>query len=220
MNMRSPGPVLLVLGIMLAFAAEATSAGEDALLADASFELQLPPAEGGWRLFEISLYSKNHARTGNQSMFNGGFSRTVPYQPYFIGHASGAYQEFPAETGSRWRLTGYGLSPAKLEGTPAFGILQLSFFDADGKDLGTVETADGGAKAKTSNEVNNRSAINEWIFLDTGTATAPAGTATVQAFTLYVDYSGSNTAQGVYFDDLTLCALDGDADASSRCDQD
>ena len=187
------------------------------MLADASFERQLPPAEGGWRLFEISLYSKNHARTGSQSMFNGGFSRTVPFQPYFIGHASGAYQEFPAEPGSRWRLTGYGLSPAKLQGTPAFGILQLSFFNTEGKDLGTVETADGGTRAKISNEVNNRSATNEWIFLDTGVATAPAGTATVQAFTLYVDYSGTGTVQGVYFDDLTLCALDRAADASSGC---
>ena len=68
--------------------------------------------------------------------------------------------------------------------------------------------------------MNNRSATNEWIFLDTGTATAPAGTATVQAFTLYVDYSGTNAVQGVYFDDLTLCAPDGDVDASSGCGQD
>lgn len=91
----------------------------------------------------------------------------------------------------------------------------MSFFDADGNDLGTVETAGSTtSRAKTSNEVNNQTPVGEWILLDTGIATAPAGTATVQAFTLYVDFSGSNTAQGVYFDDVSLCALENDDDES------
>ena len=102
------------------------------------------------------------------------------------------------------------MATTKLEGTPAFGILQISFFDADGKDLGTVETSETSTRAKTSNEVNNQTAAGEWIALDTGIATAPAGTATVQAFTIYVDYSGSNTPQGVFFDDLTLSAVEDD----------
>jgi hypothetical protein len=105
------------------------------------------------------------------------------------------------------------LTVAKLLGTPAFGVVQVSFFDADGNDLGTVETVEASARAMTSNEVNNQSPVGEWIFLDTGTATAPEGTAAVQAFTIYVDFSGSNTAQGVYFDDLVLCNLD-----SEECD--
>ncbi|MDJ0710090.1 MAG: hypothetical protein QNJ14_06860 [Woeseiaceae bacterium] len=185
---------------------------------DASFEEQLTAAEGGWQLFEISMYSRNYARSGSQSMFNGGFSRTVPFQATFIGNASGAFQEFPAEAGSRWRLTGYGLTPATLEGTTAFGIVQVSFFDVGGKDLGSVETAGTKTKAKTSAELNRTAAVGEWIFLDTGIATAPEGTATIQAFTLFVDYSGSERAQGVYFDDLSLCELGEDGDA--RCDPD
>lgn len=185
-------------------------------LKDAGFELQTAADEGGWRLFEISLFSKNYARSGSQSMFNGGFSRTVPFQATFIGNASGAYQEFPAMAGSRWKLTGYALTPATLEGTTAFGVLQISFFDTNGKDLGTVETAGGTTKAKTSSQVNRRSTVSEWISLDTGVATAPEGTATIQAFTLFVDFSGSDKTQGVYFDDLSLCELNEDSEPG-RC---
>ncbi len=186
------------------------AADDHTSLKDASFELRLAPDEGGWTLFEESLFSEDQARTGSHSMFNGGYSRTVAYHPFFVGVVSGSFQEFPAEPGSRWRLTGYGLAATKLQGTPAFGIIQVSFFDADGNDLGAVETADSGTPAKTSNEVSGRAPTGEWILLDTGVATAPEGTVSVQAFTIYVDYSGSNTPQGVYFDDLRLCALEGD----------
>jgi hypothetical protein len=138
-------------------------------------------------------------------MFNGGFSQTTAYPPYVTGNDSGAFQEFSAAAGSKWRLTGYGLTPRKLTGSPAFGLIQISFFDAEGQDLGTVETQDGPTKAKLSSEINAGSAVDEWIFLDTGIATAPEGTSVVRAFTLFVDYSGSAKSQGVYFDDLALC---------------
>jgi hypothetical protein len=112
-------------------------------------------------------------------------------------------------------LTGFGKTPNELKGTPAFGIVQVSFFDSRGKDLGTVETAGNTTtRARISNDVNSQSPVGEWIFLDTGIATAPEGTATVQAFTLFVDYSGSGISQGVYFDDLSLCALGEDGDES------
>lgn len=194
--------------VSLAGAPSAALGENNGQLKDAGFELQTAADEGGWRLFEISLFSKNHARSGSQSMFNGGFSRTVPFQATFVGNASGAYQVFPAVAGSRWRLTGYGLTPATLEGTTAFGVLQVSFFDVNGKDLGTVETAGGTTKAKTSSQVNRRSPVGEWISLDTGIATAPEGTAMIHAFTLFVDFSGSDRTQGVYFDDLSLKLLD------------
>jgi len=187
-------------------------------LGDAGFELQLAPGKGGWVQFDNSLFSSDEARSGGQSMFNWGFSRTVAYPPFFLGTASGSYQEFPANAGSRWRLTGFGLTPTTLQGTPAFGIVQVSFFDASGNDLGTVETADSNTpRAKTSNEVNNLTPVGEWTFLDTGIATAPAGTAAVHAFTLYVDFSGSNTSQGVYFDDLSLCAVDDSNEDATDC---
>ncbi len=202
-----------LLSLLIGIGPQLALAEDHNLLKDSSFEEQLPGKEGGWRLFEESLFSADQARSGSQSMFNGGFSRTVAYHPFFVGAVSGSYQEFAAEPGSRWRLTGYGLMAAPLKGTPALGIVQISFFDANGKDLGTVETADSATKAKTSNEVNSQSPVGEWVFLDTGTATAPPGTAVVHAFTIYVDFSGANTAQGVYFDDLQLCT----AENLSRC---
>lgn len=187
------------------------------LLKDPSFELEVSPNEGGWSPFETSWVSGDQARTGDKSMFNIGLSRTVPYQPFFVGTVSGSYQAFPATPGSRWQLTGYGLVSAALRGAPAFGVVQVSFFDAEGEDLGTVETArTGGSKAKTSNEIDRKTPPGEWIWLDTGVATAPEGTAAVHAFTLFVDFSGANVGQGVYFDDLTLCVV---ADGESRCSE-
>lgn len=212
MKIRTTVLFTALLGALLVSAPHTGLADENNLLKDPSFELRLPADEGGWDLFEVSSFSDNHARSGAQSMFNGGLSRTVAYHPYFIGVVSGSFQEFPAKPGSRWRLTGYGLTPTAIQDGPAFGIVQVSFFDSDGNDLGTIETADSGTRAKTSNELNKQTAAGEWVFLDTDIATAPADTATVQAFTLYVDFSGSNAAQGVYFDDLSLSALDEAAD--------
>lgn len=214
MKKNLAGLCTFLLGTSLIAAPQLTLADDNNLLMDAGFELKLAPDEGGWILFDESMFSDDQARSGSQSMFHWGFSRSVAYAPYFVGTVSGSFQEFPADAGSRWRLTGYGAASAKLKGTPAFGILQVSFFDAEGNDLGTVETAKTDtSKAKTSNEVNRQTPVDKWVFLDTGIATAPAGTATVQAFTLYVDYSGSNTSQGVYFDDLKLCALEADESA-------
>ena len=80
-------------------------ANDDNLLKDASFELQLPPDQGGWMLFDQSRFSSDQARSGSQSIFNWGFSRTMPSPPFLIGAASGSYQEFPASPGSKWRMT-------------------------------------------------------------------------------------------------------------------
>ena len=213
MKNRSVRPRAAALVAVLVIAPFAAIADDHNPLRDPGFELELPAKQGGWKMFGPSRFSEDQARRGDRSMLNGATSRTVAYPPYFLGTVSGSYQEFPAEPGSRWRLTGYGLTPGALQGTPAFGIVQVSFFDARGRDLGTVETAASTtAKAKLSNEVNNQSPAGEWTFLDTGIATAPEGTAAVQAFTIYVDYSGSNVFQGVYFDDLNLCELEEDAD--------
>ena len=211
MNVQAIVRTTASIAISLFALAPAALADSHNLLQDAGFEDKLSSDDGGWTLFKESQYSKKQARSGKQSMFNWGYSRTVPYPPGFIGTVSGSFQEFPAQPGSQWRLTGYGMAPVKLDGGPAFGIVQVSFFGADGKDLGTVETVGNRvARAKTSNEVNSESPVGEWIMLDTGIATAPEGAVAVQAFTLYVDFSGSNVAQGVFFDDLVLCEVKDD----------
>ena len=187
---------------------------DENVLSDAGFEAY-QSKDSAWTLFNESRVSTGYARSGEKSVFNWGFSRTVAYPPYCLGTVSGAYQEIPATPGSRWQLTGYGAAPTELTGAPAFGIVQVSFFDADGKDLGTVETSGGtGPLAKISNEVNNMTPAGDWVFLDTGVATAPEVTTSIQAFTLFVDYSGSESIQGVYFDDIKLCSLDAGDDGA------
>ncbi len=115
-----------LLCTFLVFAPRAALA-DDNNLRDASFELKLSPDQGGWILFDQSMLSPNEARSGGQSMFNWGFSRTVPSPPYLLGTVSGSYQEFPASPDSQWRLTGFGITPTTLKGAPANGFLQISF---------------------------------------------------------------------------------------------
>ena len=182
----------VVVGFALMFHSLA-SHGQN-LLADPGFEHQTPAADGGWNLFGGAAYSNAYARTGEWSMF----------VPAFFG-VSGTFEQFPAAPGSKWQLTGFGMTPVPIYGSPAFGIVQVSFFDVFGNDLGTMETAGSGTNAKVSNHVDSLATPGQWIALDTGTATAPAGTAYIQAFTLMVDFTG--LYQGVYFDDLSLRVL-------------
>jgi hypothetical protein len=102
-------------------------------------------------------------------------------------------------------MTGYGLTPAPLLGSPVFGLIQVTFSDIFGNDLGTVETEGNQFPAKTSNLVDSNATPGKWLFLDTGIATAPAGTAYIDVFTIYVEFS--EYYQGVYFDDLNLQVL-------------
>ena len=175
------------------FTFSALNSNAQNLLIDPGFENQTPPSAGGWISFG-GYFTTDYAHTGNWSMLDEAYYG-VP----------GTYEQFPAAPGSQWEMTGYGLTPSPLLGSPAFGLIQVTFFDIFGNNLGTVETAGSGTPAKTSNFVDGRATPAEWIFLDTGIATAPAGTAYIQAFTLYVDFSGY--VQGVYFDDVSLKVL-------------
>ena len=191
MKMMTKIAAALLVNATLTFGA-LNSHGQN-LLIDPGFELQTPASAGGWTTFS-GFFSTDFAHSGNWSMLDVGFF-SIPV----------TFQQFPAAPGSQWQMTGYGLTPSPLLGDPAFGIIQVSFFDIFGNDLGTVETAGTGTAAKISNEVDGSATPGQWIFLDTGIATAPAGTAYIQAFTVYIDFSGN--VQGVYFDDLTLRVL-------------
>jgi hypothetical protein len=157
------------------------------LLADPGFETQT-----GWTLFNGASYSQAFAHSGTWSMLDA-----------TVNNVPGSFEQFAASPGMRFDLTGYALTPTPLLGSPAFGILQVTYFDSANNNLGTVETSPG--NAKTSAQLNGGSTPGVWTFLDTGIATAPANTASIEAFTLYVDFSGNN--QGVYFDDLSLVAV-------------
>ncbi len=168
------------------------------LLVDPSFENQTPPASGGWNLFNGAAFSNAHARTGVESMLDsggGGFS--VP----------GSFEIVPATAGTQYDLTGFGFA-ATAPGAASSGILQITFFSGaggTGANLGSIDISTGGnatgaGNAQVSNPVGPTSPLGQWIPLDTGIAQAPAGTLSMEAFTLVLD----SAPTAVYFDDLSL----------------
>jgi hypothetical protein len=184
----------LVLSLTLADLASAVPCdGSANALTDPGFERQTPADRHGWIPIGGN-FSPEYARSGKWSMLDAA-----------AFGVSGSFQQLPAAPGSRWRLTGYGFTPVPLRSSPAFGIVQVSFFDAAGKDLGTLETVGQQFPAKTSASLDASSQANTWTLLDTGSATAPPGAAFIQAFTLYIDFSGKY--QRVFFDDLNLRVL-------------
>jgi hypothetical protein len=172
-----------------------SSAAQANLLADPGFESGTPVAGGigGWGPFDGAAFSMAQARSGSWSMEMIAFN-SVP----------GAFQALPANPGDVFTLTGFGLAPVQLLGPePALGGIQFSFFDAVGTDLGTVETGPGVAAAdfRGVNQPAGDYTPGVWEALSV-TATAPVGTVTIQAFPIYIDFSGNT--QGIYVDDMVL----------------
>jgi hypothetical protein len=167
------------------------------LLADPGFEsgTPVPGGIGGWEPFNGAAFSMAQAYSGIWSM-----------EMITTNNVPGAFQVLPASPGDVFTLTGFGLAPVQLVAGPdqaAFGGIQFTFFDAAGTDLGTVETGPGLAAAdfRGPNEAAGDFTPGVWEPLSV-TATAPAGTVTVQAFPIYIDFSGNT--QGIYVDDMAL----------------
>jgi hypothetical protein len=160
------------------------------LLTDPGFE------SGGvsspWNLFNGGAFSQTFAHSGTWSLENNGHGNFgVP----------GSFQILPTAAGDAYDLTGFGLTPSAPGAGNTFGALQITFFsgaNGTGVNLGTVETSPG--NAKVSNQINATSPTSLWVALDTGTATAPAGAQSLEAFTIVVDQNPAD----VFFDDLTL----------------
>jgi len=158
------------------------------LLVDPGFESH-GTAVGDWGTFNGAAFSTAQARTGNYSMADPGPA----------GNYSGSFETFASAPGLKYDLTGYGFIPTALTGGD--GQLQITFWsglNGSGANLGTVATSPG--NAQVSNLINTSSPTGSWLFLDTGIAQAPAGTQSMQAFTLGAQPVGS----AVYFDDLSL----------------
>jgi hypothetical protein len=163
------------------------------LLTDPGFE------SGGvaspWSTFNGGAFSQTFAHSGTWSMQDnghGGFG--VP----------GSFQILATVGGSAYDLSGFGLTPTTPGTGTTFGALQITFFsgpNGTGSNLGTVATTPG--NAQVSNQINANSPTGVWIPLDTGTAIAPAGAQSLEAFTIVVDQNAAN----VYFDDISLVAV-------------
>jgi hypothetical protein len=165
------------------------------LLSDPGFEsgTAVPSAVGGWALSNGGgPFTTAQARTGSFSMEeSGGGGFQVPL----------SFQALPSSAGLSYDLTGFGLITTAPQAGANFGGVQITFFsgpNGTGTNLGTVQTTPG--NALFSNEITSASPLNTWISLDTGIATAPAGTQSLEAFTIVVD-ANPTTA---FFDDISL----------------
>jgi hypothetical protein len=184
-----------IFAIALPSASKATN-----ILVDPGAELQTStpnPATGygqGWALFNGAAFSQDVARTGTWSIKDsGGGNFSVP----------GDYQQFAANPGQAWTMTGFALTPTAIPAGTNFGELQISFnsgINGSGTNLGTVETSPGNALG--SAHVDTASPAGVWLPLSV-TAHAPAGTQSVQLFTITIDQNKT----AVYFDDLTASSV-------------
>ena len=195
--MEKRGKIILCLACTALFTLGITTTTTANMLTDPGAENATsapnpnPTSLPGWSFFNGASFSTAFAHSGTNSLGDvGGGGFQVP----------GDYQQFAASAGQQYTMTGFALTPAAIAAGANFGQLQITFFggpNGTGANLGTVETSPGNAKA--SAQVNNLSPVGVWIPLNV-TATAPAGTASMQAFTIVIDQN----ATAVYFDDLTL----------------
>jgi len=160
------------------------------LLSDPGFESG--GVSSAWTPVNGAEFSQNFALSGSWSMEcpgPGGFA--VPL----------AFQTLSASAGEEFDLSGFGFAPTAPGTGTSFGALQITFFsgpNGSGSNLGTVQTSPG--NALVSNEINASSPTGQWLSLNTGTATAPTGAESLQAFVIVVDQNPTT----VYFDNISL----------------
>jgi len=187
--------ILLVCLAISTLAISATSKAN--LLVDPGSEgmVTSPTANGvnGWTFFNgAGFLTTGLAHSGtNVNNLSGPGGFTVP----------GAFQTFPASAGQVYTMTAFALQTAVPAAVPnTWGALQITYFagpNGTSNNLGTVETSPG--NAKVGNHIDSTSPALVYIPLSV-TATAPAGTQSIQVFDLVLD----QTPTTVYFDDQTL----------------
>lgn len=143
---------------------------------------------GGWDAgWGSPALVETNSRSGNWSM----------QANYGLGRDSALiYQWATVEPGVQYALTGWGLTPIKLETTTAF--LFLRFSDINHASLGL---------GRRSGEIDSLSPVNTWIPMSV-TATAPAGAAYAQIMAgggLTLNFAPWMNA--VYFDDLNFTSI-------------
>jgi hypothetical protein len=180
------------VGMAAALALTTLTTQAQNLLSDPDFASGAPVAGGfgGWSTFNGANFSTAYTLgPTSYSMENSGpGGYTVP----------GSFQYDPATPGASYLLTGYAYIPTALTGA-SLGFLQVTFVDSTTtQNLGTVQTSPGNALLSTPT-ISSTSPTGTWIQMSE-TATAPAGTAYIEPFTLVLDAN----ATAVYFDDLSL----------------
>jgi hypothetical protein len=153
-------------------------------------------AGGGWAVFNGATYSKAHPEFGSWGIqeiqgIGQAWNFEAPYQA--IGGVS-AGQKYTL-TADYMTTTGNSQAPGGY--VPA--VIQLTFLNASGVDIGTVETGGVGAKAVQY----NMGALNTWL-TGTVTATAPAGAVYVAPYLAFMENGSQTAADALYWDNASL----------------
>jgi hypothetical protein len=192
------------LAAALAFTTSTTQAQN--LLTDPGFESGAPgqpnpipiPAGvgGGWAVFNGATYSTAHPETGLWSIQETegagvAWNFEAPYQ--VIGSVS-AGQKY---TLTADYMTTTGITEAPGGYVPA--VIQLTFLNAAGGDIGTVETGGVGANAVQYTPAG----LNTW-YTGVVSATAPAGAAYVAPYLAFMENGSQTGADTLYWDNASL----------------
>jgi hypothetical protein len=198
---------VVCIAAALAFTAATTQAQN--ILVDPGFESGAPGqpnpipvpggAGGGWAVFNGAAFSQAHPETGLWGIqeiqgIGQAWNFEAPYQ--VVGGAS-AGQQYTL-TADYMTTTGDSQAPGGY--VPV--VIQLTYLDATGADLGTVETSPGNARAVQY----NLGALNTW-FTATVTATAPAGAVYVAPYLAFMENGSQTAADALYWDNASLTLI-------------
>lgn len=200
---------LLVSAICIAGSLVLTAATAQAanLLVDPGFEsgaagqpnpIPLPGGVGGgWAVFNGASFSQAHPEFGSWGIqeiqgIGQAWNFEAPYQ--VIGGVS---------AGQRYTLTAGYMTPTGISSSGYAPVLiQLTFLNAGGTDVGTVETAGAGALAVQYTPA----AINTW-FTATVTATAPAAAVYAAPYLAFMENGSQTAADALYWDNASLTLI-------------
>ena len=197
-------PKVITGAFGIAAALALTSSAQANLLVDPGFESGAPAqpnpillpggVNGGWAVFNGAAYANAAAETGSWGLMG-------TENPGQAWNFEASYQVVGGViAGQQYTLTADFMTPTGItEGAGGYipAVIQLTYFNAAGTDLGTVETGGVGAKA------NQFMPTGVW---QTGsvTATAPAGAVYVAPYLAFME-NGSQTGTDIlYYDNGTL----------------
>ncbi len=191
------------IGAAAAIAVSITTAQAN-VLTDPGFESGAPTqpnpivlpggAGGGWAVFNGAGFSTAHPEAGLYSLQG----LQGPGQAW---NFEAAYQVVGGvSAGQQYTLTADYMTTTGLSYAGAF--IQLTFFNAAGADLGTVETGGSGAKANSYQPAG----ANTW-YTGSVTATAPAGAAYVAPYLAFMMNGSQVSTVDLYWDSANLTVV-------------
>ena len=191
------------VGITAALALTSTTVQAN-LLFDPGFEsapdqpnpILLPGgANGGWSAtFNGASFSAAAAESGLVGL-------SCTEAPGSAWNFEGTYQVVGTVTaGQQYSFTMDAMSPTGFSSTYGAAFLQITYFNAAGTDLGTVETGGSGANAVHFSPTAN------WATYSVS-ATAPAGAVYVAPYAAMMENGSQTTTESVYFDNGTLALV-------------